>query len=87
MNRDTRFSKNLPPYKTAFSAHISSAGRFPIPAGYFICIQPEKSFIGGGLFATKFPTATTLVRDYLVLHSKEFFEVINKDSFVTILKY
>lgn len=81
LNRDTRFSKNLPPYKTTFSAHISSAGRFPIPAGYFICIQPNNSFIGGGVFATQFPQATTLVRDYLINNSTEFLNIIQAEEF------
>jgi uncharacterized protein (TIGR02453 family) len=83
LNRDTRFSKNLPPYKkTTFSAHISSAGRFPIPAGYFICLQPDHSFIGGGVFATQFPQATSLVRDYLVKNTAEFLTIIQAEKFV-----
>lgn len=81
LNRDTRFSKNLPPYKISFSAHISSAGRFPIPAGYFICIQPNNSFVGGGVFATQFPQATSLIRDHLVNHSEEFLNIIQKKEF------
>ncbi|MDR0879142.1 MAG: DUF2461 domain-containing protein [Clostridioides sp.] len=81
LNRDTRFSKNLPPYKTAFSAHISSAGRFPIPAGYFICIQPNNSFIGGGVFATQFPQAITLVREHLINNSVKFLNIIQPKEF------
>lgn len=81
LNRDTRFSKNLPPYKAAFSAHISSTGRFPIPAGYFICIQPGNSFIGGGVFATQFPQATSLVRDYLTTNSTKFLNIIQAKDF------
>lgn len=82
LNRDTRFAKNLPPYKTAFTAHISSAGRFPIPAGYFICIQPNHSFIGGGVFATQFPQATSLIRDYLVENTSEFLNIIQEREFI-----
>lgn len=82
LNRDTRFSKNLPPYKTSFSAHISPAGRFPIPAGYFISIQPNNSLIGGGVFATQFPQATSLIRDYLVTNSDEFLRIINEKDFI-----
>lgn len=81
LNRDMRFSKHLPPYKTAFSAHISKAGRFPIPAGYFICLQPHHSFIGGGLFATQFPEATTMIRDYLIDNSNEFLNIIQSKDF------
>lgn len=81
LNRDPRFAKHLPPYKTAVSAHISTAGRFPIPAGYFVCIQPEDTFIGGGVFATQFPQAIALVRDFLVKSPKRFLDVIEAESF------
>ena len=53
LNRDTRFSKDKSPYNPSFRAHISAAGRLPIPAGYFICIKPGASILGGGcLFYT-----------------------------------
>lgn len=81
LNRDTRFSKNLPPYKPVFAAHISPAGRFPIPAGYFIHVEPRNMFIGGGVFASQFPEATKLVRDYLQNHTKEFLAIIQEKSF------
>lgn len=81
LNRDMRFSKNLPPYKPVFAAHISSAGRFPIPAGYFIHVEPGNVFIGGGVFATQFPEAAKLVRDYLQNHPEEFLAIIEDRSF------
>lgn len=81
LNRDMRFSKNQPPYKTAFSAHISPAGRFPIPTGYFISLQPNHTIIGGGLFASQFSEATSLIRDYLDSHSKEFLALVQDEDF------
>lgn len=81
LNKDTRFSKNKTPYHTAFRAHISTAGKKPIPAGYYICISPSASFLGGGVFATQFPQATTLVRDYILQNAEEFQRIINTHEF------
>ena len=36
--RDTRFSNDKSPYNPTFRAHISSAGKLPVPVGYFISI-------------------------------------------------
>lgn len=81
LNRDTRFSKDKSPYNPSFRAHISSAGRLPIPAGYFICIKPGASILGGGVFATQFPDATSMVRDYLTGHGEAFMDIINHPDF------
>lgn len=81
LNRDTRFSKDKTPYHTAFRAHISTAGKKPIPAGYYICISPSVSFLGGGVFTTQFPQATTLVRDYIIQNAEEFQRIINAQEF------
>ena len=45
--RDTRFSHDKSPYNPTFRAHISSAGKLPIPVGYYIAIAPgNRSFFG-----------------------------------------
>ena len=48
--RDVRFSKDKAPYKTNFGAFIASGGRKSPKSGYYIHIEPEKSFIGGGIY-------------------------------------
>lgn len=82
LNKDTRFSKDKTPYNASFRAHISSAGKKPIPAGYYICIKPLSSFLGGGVFATQFPQATTMVRDYIIQNAEEFQNLIDNNNFV-----
>ncbi len=68
--RDTRFSYDKSPYNPSLRAHISSAGKLPVPVGYYIKIQPaNRSFLGGGLFADMFKDATEMVRNYIVKHS------------------
>ena len=40
INRDTRFSDDKSPYNPTFRAHISPAGRMPVPVGYFVSVTP-----------------------------------------------
>ena len=81
LNRDTRFSNDKSPYNPSFRAHISSAGRTPIPAGYYMNIKPGKIFLGGGLFVSQFPEATKMVRDFIVKNEKEFSKIIEENTF------
>ena len=80
--RDTRYSNDKSPYNPAFRAHISSAGKLPVPVGYYISIRPgNRSFIGGGLSASMFKDATAMIRDYIVGHGTEFQQIITDKSF------
>lgn len=80
--RDTRFSHDKSPYNPSFRCHISSAGKLPIPVGYFLYIQPgNRSFLGGGLFADMFKDATAMIRDYISTHGEQWNEIITTDSF------
>lgn len=83
--RDTRFSKNKLPYNPTFRAHIAAKGKLPIPVGYFLSISPnDNSFLGGGLFTDMFHDATTMIRDYIVIHPIELKEIISQDDFTAI---
>jgi uncharacterized protein (TIGR02453 family) len=81
LNRDTRFSNDKSPYNPSFRAHISTAGRNPIPAGYYLNIKPGKIFLGGGLFVPQFPEATKLVRDFIVENEKGLEKIIKEKTF------
>ncbi len=81
LNRDTRFSKDKSPYNPSFRAHISSAGRTPIPAGYYINIRPGCCFLGGGVFASSFPDATGMIRDYILSNSEEWMKILQNPEF------
>jgi uncharacterized protein (TIGR02453 family) len=48
--RDIRFSKDKTPYKTGFFAYVSKGGRKAPFAGYYLHLEPGKSFAGGGLY-------------------------------------
>jgi uncharacterized protein (TIGR02453 family) len=80
--RDTRFSHDKSPYNPTFRAHISSAGKLPVPVGYYVSVRPgNRSFIGGGLFASMFKDATTMMRDYIVEYGAEFQRIISDRVF------
>lgn len=80
--RDTRYSKDKSPYNPNFRCHIASAGKMPIPVGYFLSIRPNnQSFLGGGLFTDIFKDATTLIRDYINTHNEEFQTIIKTPEF------
>jgi len=80
--RDTRFSHDKSPYNPTLRAHISSAGKLPVPVGYYVSIAPEnRSFLGGGLFASMFKDATEMVRDYINVHGKELDAIVNDPVF------
>ena len=45
MVRDIRYSHDKSPYNPVFRAHISSAGKLPIPVWYYVLIAPgNRSF-------------------------------------------
>jgi len=50
INRDTRFSKNKDPYKTNFGAAMGRGGRRSVFASYYLHIDPNGAFLGGGSY-------------------------------------
>jgi len=48
--RDVRFSKDKSPYKVNMGAGISPGGKMMQEPGYYIHIEPGKSFIAGGMY-------------------------------------
>lgn len=78
--RDVRFSLNKLPYKTNFGIGISAAGKnFPGP-GYYIHIEPGRSFIGGG---TWHPSANELksIRQEIDYNYTEWQSILELNAF------
>jgi uncharacterized protein (TIGR02453 family) len=82
INRDTRFARDKSPYKTNFGAFIVRGGRKNGDkfTGYYIHIEPGKSFIAGGAYMPPSPWLTA-IRESIstdpekirkILASKEF---------------
>lgn len=78
--RDVRFSKDKKPYKTNFGSFVAKGGRKSIYPGYYFHIEPNESFIGGGVYM---PQAEPLrnIRNYLAEHAPEFKEIISDAAF------
>ena len=50
INRDVRFSKNKSPYKNNMAAYFNKAGKKGNGAGYYLHIEPGKSFAAAGIW-------------------------------------
>lgn len=55
INRDVRFSKNKDPYKTNMAAYFNKDGKKGLGSGYYLHIEPGKSFAAGGIWMPEPP--------------------------------
>jgi uncharacterized protein (TIGR02453 family) len=78
--RDVRFSKDKRPYKVNMGAGFSEHGKMEQEPGYYIHIEPGKSFVAGGLYM---PDAEKLskIRQEIDYNSNNFLKVINDKKF------
>jgi len=78
--RDVRFSPDKTPYKTNFGIGISPFGKTFKGPGYYLHIEPDKSFVAGGLW---FPEASVLknIRQEIDYNYAELEEAIESDNF------
>ena len=78
--KDIRFSKDKTPYKTNFGAFIAENGRKSLKAGYYVHLDPEESFLGGGLYMPP-PDILKQVRQEIFFTSEELMRIMNEDAF------
>jgi uncharacterized protein (TIGR02453 family) len=78
--RDVRFSKNKTPYKTNMGASISAGGKKTSAAGYYMHIDPEESFIAGGMWM---PPSDQLkkIRQEIDYNGKKFHKILDEKNF------
>ena len=79
--RDVRFSHNKEPYKTNMGAFIAKGGRKSDFAGYYVHIEPEKSFIGGGIYAPQ-PEYLQAIRQAIYTDPEPLKKIIYARDFV-----
>lgn len=79
--RDIRFSKDKTPFKTNFGIAISSNGKNFKGPGYYVHIQPGKSFVAGGSW---FPEAEELkaIRQEIDYNGSELRMILKEPSFI-----
>lgn len=85
INRDVRFSKDKSPYKTNFGASFERGGRISPFAGYYLHIEPGKSFLAGGVWM---PEADRVkkIRQEIDYGWAAFEKIIRQKTFVSLFK-
>jgi uncharacterized protein (TIGR02453 family) len=83
INRDIRFSADKSPYKTNFGASINPGGKMSGAPGYYIHLEPGKSFLAGGIYMPE-PSVLASVRQEIDYDLKGFQAILNTKSFKKI---
>lgn len=83
--RDVRFSKDKTPYKAHFGAFLSKGGRKYDGPGYYIHIEPGKSFAGGGSWMPPGPLLKA-VRQEIDYNFDEFKKILAAKDFKKYFK-
>ena len=83
--RDVRFSKNKDPYKTNFGAFIAKGGRKSTFAGYYVHMQPDQSFLGGGIYMPQ-PPYLKAIRNAIFRDAARYKAIINKAEFKSVFE-
>jgi len=78
--RDVRFSKDKRPYKTNMGAGFSSNGKMEQEPGYYIHIEPGKSFIAGGMYMPN-PENLAKIRQEIDYNAPKFLKILNGKEF------
>jgi len=78
--RDVRFSKNKDPYKNNYGIWFSSKSKGGNEPGYYLHIQPGKSFVAGGYWMPEAPHVK-LIRQEIDYNIGDFKEIINSKDF------
>jgi len=80
INRDVRFSKDKRPYKNTMSAYFNRAGKKGNGAGYYVHIEPGKSFVAAGIWM---PETNDLakIRQEIDYNFEEWKKVIGSPAF------
>lgn len=85
INRDIRFSKDKSPYKLNMGATLNPGGKKEMGAGYYIHVQPGKSFLAGGCYMPP-PEILAAIRQEIDYNTKEFKAILTAKDFKTYFK-
>lgn len=79
INRDVRFSKNKAPYKSNMACYFNQAGKNGPGGGYYLHIEPGKSFAAGGIWVPE-PAVLAGIRQEIDYNFADWKKIIeNKD--------
>lgn len=82
--RDVRFSKDKAPYKNNFGIHFTRATE-KRRGGYYLHIEPGKSFAGGGFWAPE-PKDLKRIREEFAFDAKPIRHIISSKTFKRYFK-
>lgn len=80
INRDIRFSNDKSPYKTNYFANFNPKGQKSEHASYYLHLEPNNSFAGGGVYMPQTPTLNKF-RKEIESDLKKWESLINQKSF------
>jgi len=80
INRDVRFSKNKAPYKNNMAAYFNKDGKKGLGAGYYLHIEPGKSFAAGGIWMPE-PHVLAGIRQEIDYSFDEWKKIVEGKSF------
>ena len=85
INKDIRFSKDKTPYKTNFGASINPGGKKSMIPGYYLHLEPGKSFLAGGSYQP-LPEMLAAIRQEIDYHAADFKKIISAKDFKMYFK-
>ncbi len=85
INKDIRFSKDKSPYKLNMGASMNPGGKKEMGAGYYIHIEPGKSFLAGGCYMPP-PDVLAKIRQEIDYNGADFKKILNAKDFKTYFK-
>jgi uncharacterized protein (TIGR02453 family) len=80
INRDVRFSKDKSPYKSNIAGYFNKGGKKSNGAGYYLHIEPGKSFAAGGMWMP-LPPDLAKIRQEIDYSFDQWKKVIGNTSF------
>ncbi|MFT3909433.1 MAG: DUF2461 domain-containing protein [Ferruginibacter sp.] len=80
INRDVRFSQNKSPYKNNMAAYFNKAGKKGNGAGYYLHIEPGKSFAAAGIWQPE-PADLAKIRQEIDYNLNEWKKIFTNTSF------
>jgi uncharacterized protein (TIGR02453 family) len=80
INRDVRFSKDKSPYKNNIAGYFNRNGKKGIGAGYYLHIEPGKSFAAGGIWMPE-PKDLIKIRQEIDYSFDDWKKIISNPSF------
>lgn len=83
INRDVRFSKNKDPYKNNMAAYFNKDGKKGLGAGYYLHIEPGKSFAAGGIWMPE-PAVLAGIRQEIDYNFDDWKKIVESKAFKKI---